>query len=59
LLITAPAFAANPCDALYSAGIKSVQTPHHVYSTTTMRDGKPQSAEAVYACSISKRMAVG
>ncbi len=39
----------NTCDALYQAGIKSVQTPHHVYSTTTLRDGRPQTGEAVYA----------
>lgn len=41
--------AANTCDALYQAGIKSIQTPHHVYSTTTPKGGKPQSGEAIYA----------
>ncbi len=41
--------AANTCDALYNAGIKSVQTPHHVYSTTTMRGGEPKTGEAIYA----------
>lgn len=40
---------ADPCDALYNAGIKSIQTPHHVYSTTTPRGGKPQTGEAIYA----------
>lgn len=40
---------ADACDPLYQAGIKSIQTPHHVYSTTTPRGGKPQSGEAIYA----------
>lgn len=44
----APAYADNSCDVLYLAGIKSVQTPHHVYSTTTKR-GKQQAGEAIYA----------
>jgi hypothetical protein len=43
------ATAANACDALYNAGIKSVQTPHRVYSTRTMHGGKPQVSEAVFA----------
>ncbi|MGH8040788.1 MAG: hypothetical protein ACREPN_01955 [Rudaea sp.] len=48
-IVTVPADAADAsCDALYNAGIKSVQTPHHVYSTTTTRDGKPQTGEAIY-----------
>lgn len=47
--VTMPAFAADSCDALYQAGVKSIRTPHHVYSTTTMRDGKAQSGEAIYA----------
>lgn len=41
--------AADACDPLYQAGIKSVQTPHHAYVTTTVRGGKPQLAEAIYA----------
>ena len=49
LALTIPAFAANTCDALYQAGIKSIQTPHHVYSTTTSHAGKAQSGEAIYA----------
>lgn len=47
--VMAAAFATNPCDALYQAGIKTFQTPHRVYSTTTMRGGKPQTGEAVLA----------
>jgi len=52
---SAPAVGANAadtCDVLYSAGIRAVQTPHHVYSSTTHRGGKPQSGEAVYAGGI-------
>jgi hypothetical protein len=41
--------AANPCDALYNAGIKSVQTPHRVYSTRAMPGRKTQASEAVFA----------
>jgi len=44
--------AANACDVLYNAGIKSVQTPHRVYSTRTMHGGKPQASEAVFAAGI-------
>lgn len=43
--------AADTCDALYNAGIKAVQMPHHVYTTTTAgRAGKvvPPS-EAIFA----------
>lgn len=43
-----PARAANACDAIYNAGIKSVQTPHHVYTTATMHGGKPQTGEAIF-----------
>jgi hypothetical protein len=45
-----PAFAADPCDALYNAGIKAVQTPHHVYSTTT------HSAETMHQSDTFKRL---
>jgi hypothetical protein len=41
--------AADACDPLYRSAIKSVQTPHRVYSTTTMRGGKAVTREAVYA----------
>ena len=42
------AHAANACVAAYQAGIKSIQTPHHVYSTTTQQGGKPQVGEAIF-----------
>ncbi|MGH8212609.1 MAG: hypothetical protein ACREPP_05190 [Rhodanobacteraceae bacterium] len=49
-LVFAPVLhAANTCDPIYNAGIKSIQTPHHVYSTVTMGGGKPQTGEAIYA----------
>ncbi len=41
--------AADTCDVLYNAGIKSVQTPHRVYSTRTTRAGKVQTGEAIFA----------
>lgn len=41
--------AANTCDALYAAGIRSIQTPHHVFSTTTKPGAKARSGEASYA----------
>ncbi|HVZ24138.1 MAG TPA: hypothetical protein VG871_23865 [Vicinamibacterales bacterium] len=41
--------AADACDPLYESGIKSVQTPHRVRSTTTGRGGKSASGEAIYA----------
>lgn len=48
--VAVPAFAADACDALYNAGIKSIQTPHHVTTTTTGgRAGKNKSSEAIYA----------
>jgi hypothetical protein len=48
--VAAPsANAANACDVLYNAGIKSVQTAHRVYSTRTMQGGKSQASEAVFA----------
>lgn len=43
------ASAADPCDALYNAGIKSLQTPHHVFTTSTRSGGKPRAGEAIYA----------
>lgn len=45
---TASVHAANPCDALYDAGIKTMQTPHRVYSTSTTHGGKSQTNEAVF-----------
>ena len=49
-VFAAPARAADPCDALYEAGIKAVQTPHHVYTTKTAgRAGKVvESSEAIF-----------
>jgi hypothetical protein len=41
--------AADTCEALYQAGIKTVQTPHHVYTTPTTHDGKAVAGEAIYA----------
>lgn len=35
---------ADACDPLYQAGIKSIQTPHHVYSTTTPRAASRRAA---------------
>ncbi|MGA9422467.1 MAG: hypothetical protein WBW61_08895 [Rhodanobacteraceae bacterium] len=52
LAITAPTLAKNTCDALYNAGIKSVQAPHHVTSTTTRRGGIPRTGEAIYSGGI-------
>jgi hypothetical protein len=51
LALSASAFAANSCDALHEAGIKAVQTPHHVYSITTSgRAGKAvPPSEAIFA----------
>ena len=40
--------AADACDALYSAGIRSIQTPHHVYSTQSAQ-GKTHVGEAIFA----------
>ncbi len=49
LTLCGPAFAANPCDPLYNAGINAVQTPHHVYTTTTAgRSGTSRSSEAIF-----------
>ena len=45
---SSPAAAADACDALYNAGIKSIQTPHHVYSTRTI-GGKARTGEAIFA----------
>lgn len=47
-LVVASAAHADPCDALYNASIKSLQTPHHVLSTST-RAGKTRTSEAIYA----------
>ena len=41
------AYAADTCDALYQASIKTFQTPHHAYSTSTPRGGQPKTGEAV------------
>lgn len=35
IAFTTPASAADTCDVLYQAAIKTLQTPHHVYTTTT------------------------
>jgi hypothetical protein len=48
LLVAAPAHAAHPCDPLYNAGIKSIQTPHHVY-TTSSGGRTARSGEAIFA----------
>jgi hypothetical protein len=50
LTFAAPAFAANTCDALYSAAVKSTQTPHHLYSTTT------HSSESMHRSDTFKRL---
>ena len=44
-----PALAASSCDEAYQAGIKSLQTPHHLYSTTAMPGGKTRAGESIYA----------
>lgn len=43
-LVVASAAHADPCDAVYNASIKSLQTPHHVFSTS-----KHGTSEAIYA----------
>lgn len=43
------ALAANGCDDAYRAGIKSLQTPHHLYSTTILYGGKARTGESIYA----------
>lgn len=48
LIALAPITRADPCDLLYEAAIKSLQTPHHVFNTTTQA-GKVQRGEAIYA----------
>lgn len=35
------------CDAVYRAGIKAVQTPHHLYTRTTARDGMVVTGESI------------
>jgi len=35
------------CDAVYRAGIKAVQTPHHLYTHTTARDGMVVTGESI------------
>lgn len=49
-VFAASAGGANTCDPLYEAGIRAVQTPHHVYTTKTApRGGKVlQSSEAIF-----------
>ncbi len=47
--MTTPVLAVNSCDEAYQAGIKSIQTPHHLYSTTTMPGGKSRIGETIYA----------
>ena len=49
-LAAAPgAGAGEGCDALYAAAIKSIQAPHHVFSTTTAPGAKAKTGEAIYA----------
>ncbi len=38
---------AGSCDPVFQAGIKSVQTPHHVFSTVT-RAGKVTPSESIF-----------
>jgi len=38
---------ADPCDMLYEAAIKSLQSPHHV-SSTTSHAGKTRTSDAIY-----------
>jgi hypothetical protein len=39
----------DDCDTLYNANIKSLQTPHHVYSTKTSAGGvKAPASEAIF-----------
>ena len=50
MAFAASARGANTCDPLYEAGIKAVQTAHHVYTTKTAgRAGKVvESSEAIF-----------
>lgn len=50
VIFVTPARAAGTCDALYEAGIKAVQTPHHVSTTkSTGKAGKVvESSEAIF-----------
>ena len=57
--MTTTAFAANPCDPLYQAGIKSLQTPHHVYSTTTLQGAKSRTGEAIFAGGVEYVLLAG
>lgn len=41
----ATSHAADGCDAVYQAGLKSVQTPHHMYITTTHGDERMRDSE--------------
>ncbi|MDQ2734739.1 MAG: hypothetical protein M3Y55_07065 [Pseudomonadota bacterium] len=52
--MTHPALAANTCDEVYQASIKTVQTPHHLYYTITQGTGtgKLPAGEAVYVGGI-------
>jgi hypothetical protein len=48
LALASVAHAGNgSCDAVYRAGIKAVQTPHHLYTRTTARDGMVVTGESV------------
>lgn len=47
-LCAARGAAADPCDVLYEASLKSLQTPHRVSSTTT-HAGKTRTSEAIHA----------
>lgn len=47
--MTTSALAANTCDEVYQASIKSSQTPHHVYTASTLSGGKSRAVETIYA----------
>ena len=47
----APGF--DECDVLYNASVKSLQTPHHVYSTKTLAGGARESPnEAIFVAGV-------
>ena len=49
---------AGSCDVVYNAGIKTVQTPHRVFSTMT-RGGKTTSSESVFVDGVEYRQRDG
>lgn len=49
IALALPAHAANTsCDAVLDAGIKQVQTPHHVHSSSKTSSGKVTSSDAIF-----------